>query len=100
MALLIVFSFSIFLWYVVYGAELALNGASMKPFTHIRCLYEELMWVLPGGFQRRVAYCRKLRCKDESEILYLAKSLPGMGHFIFMHLAFPFLPTILLYMVQ
>ncbi len=53
-------------WYLFYGFECALNGASfgrhrtidqlMMPF---ECFWEETLWNIPGGFKRKVLYVKE-----------------------------------------
>lgn len=68
-------------WFFYYGLELFLNGAHMQksPFYYA---YQELMCILPGGWKRKLKYC-------ENDI-ELAKSLPGISHFVFTHILIPF----------
>ena len=79
--------FGIAFWYLLFGAELALNGARMDKWVHFRCLWEELLWALPGGWKKRLDYC-------DGDV-ELAKTLPGIRNFIFMHFLVPFGPMLL-----
>lgn len=82
-------------WYFIYGLELWLNGM-MKP-NHLRGLWEELLWILPGGRRRRIAYVRKFDQKiSDTEA---AAMLPGLWHFLFTHVGLPLGPVCLVHMI-
>lgn len=74
-------------WYFWYGLELFLNGANMERGVHFRCLWEELTWVGPGGWGKRLKYC-------DGDV-ELARSLPGICHFFLVHIVIPFLPSVI-----
>ena len=50
------------LWYLYYGVQSFLNGGSigrdplLMPF---QCFWEELLWQIPGGTARKIAYVRE-----------------------------------------
>jgi hypothetical protein len=73
------------LWYFVYGLELFINGGDPSLLSRPRYVWEELGWVLPGGHWRRLAHCDN----DVEQ----ARTLPGLLHFIGMHLVLPFGPA-------
>jgi len=79
----------ILFWYFWYGLECFLNGGTIMrhPWLfHFPLLYEEITWILPGGRKRRLDYVHGN--------VELAKTLPGIPHFIFTHILIPFGPAI------
>jgi len=105
---IIVLAGSINYWFAIYGLCLAFNGASGKGFRdyYWRHLKEEFFWAMPGGWKRRLAFCKqdgyepysdwKTREEWEEECEELAKTLPGLPSFLFSHFCIPFGPTVLL----
>jgi hypothetical protein len=78
------------IWYLLYGAECAINGGFIgrnQYFMHFPMLWEEITWIMPGGWKRKLKYC-----DGDKE---LAETLPGVVHFCFMHIAIPLMPTLL-----
>ena len=50
------------IWYIYYSIECGLNGGSLErnPFTMAFFLFwEQLLWSIPGGLQRRTEYVRE-----------------------------------------
>jgi hypothetical protein len=83
------------IWYILYGLECYLNGGSIgrNQFLMVfQCFYEDLLWVLPGGISRKIKYCN-----EAFGNLDMVDKLPGIPHFIFMHICIPFfMPVIYL----
>ena len=93
------------IWFCLYNAEIVINGGQ-PGLEVLKNLWEEFTWILPGGWQRKVDYIIKttphvendakyLTNEDYDHIKELAKSLPGIGHFILMHIFVPLLPNII-----
>lgn len=104
------------IWYLFYGLECWANGAFMSSKqTHWSCLLEDVLWVLPGASKRKGEYIKKtmgsfehgsmcsssgswdyeeIREKNLYEVVGNAM-LPGLGHFLFMHVLIPFGPLFL-----
>jgi hypothetical protein len=93
-------------WYLYYGMECYINGGSLgrNQFSmHFSLLWEEFLWFLPGGFDRRVDYL--LECKvinpdvadySEQEIREITKEmLPGRLHFVLTHGVLPLIPLLI-----
>lgn len=78
--------FGLGMWYIYYGAECALNGGWWGKYPHLRCLRDEIYWILPGGTARKLAFCQ-----GDAK---LASTLPGWPHFIGTHLLIPFGPVV------
>ncbi len=78
--LILIFVPSLAFWYVYYGLECYLNGASIgrnqyaMPFL---CLWEETLWILPGGRRRKLAFAR-----GDAD---WADELPGPVHYVLTH---------------
>ena len=71
-------------WYLFYGAECHINGGSLgrNSWTmHFPLMLEELMWILPGGWAKKLKHC--------NGDIELAKTLPGVIHFVCMHILLP-----------
>ncbi len=85
--------FGFILWYCYYGVECAINGGTIcrnQWFFHFPLLWEEFKWILPGGFNRKLNYT--------NGDIELAKTLPGIPHFIFTHMFIPLIPFLLISM--
>lgn len=101
------------LWYFYYGLECFLNGATLgrNQYTmHFSCLWEELLWVLPGGGERKAQFVRD-RIGDFPRGSFAGYAyedirkynrykevgravLPGLGHFILTHMILPLSPLL------
>ncbi len=86
------------LWSCLYGTELLINGIMDLKFKVIfNCLYEEFLWIVPGGLNRKIAYLQKQDCFDDSmsyakKVVLAKRMLPGIGHFVIMHIIIPSSP--------
>lgn len=86
--------FGLAFWYIFYGLELYMNGASFgkgSKYSIFHYLWEEFLWILPGGRKMKIKFCEDRDMSSEE-----AKDLPGVFHFMFTHILIPFGPTILL----
>lgn len=79
--------FGLSVWYLYYGIECAINGGMLgRRYPRLDCLREEITWILPGGYAKKLRHCGGNRT--------LADTLPGIPHFIGIHVLLPFGPVI------
>jgi len=68
-------------WYLVYGLECFINGGMGGWELPFRCLWDDIRFNSPGGWQRR------LRAVNGDEDW--ARQFPGIKHVVAMHVLFP-----------
>ncbi len=107
------------LWYLIYGMECAINGGTLgrNPYTmHFSLLWEEILWLLPVyGKRRREQFIKDQMGDFENGMMFsgsqsftykeirekgnydeVARSmLPGLPHFLFMHVFIPSIPVLI-----
>jgi hypothetical protein len=85
--------FGFVLWWIYYGLECYINGeiGCNQYAMRFRLMWEEFLWILPGGKKRKLEYCNG----NED----LADTLPGPLHFICTHILLPFGPAVVAYYV-
>lgn len=79
-------------WYFLFGLECYMNGGGIGRNQHTMPFYwlwQEWLWLGPGGWERKMKLCRG---NEE-----MARSLPGLPHFIFTHIMIPFGPAMVVY---
>lgn len=103
-----------FLWYFYYGLECFLNGATIAHDQYtmqFHCLWEELLWNLPGGGERKAQFVKEyigdIPCGTFVDYSYedIRKNnrykevgravLPGLGHFVLTHMFLPLIPLLI-----
>jgi hypothetical protein len=102
MAYFITIPIGLILWYFLFSSELMLNGATADLKSIFTELWREFTWILPGGYNRKKVYVTSKMftlSEDDQHIVELIKSLPGIIHFIAMHIVIPLLPQLIWWLI-
>jgi hypothetical protein len=93
MITIFLFIIGIAIWYALFVSELYINGCMNPKKYMFKELWNEFLWILPNGWIRRINYVKNERLSFDENI-ELAASLPGIWHFVILHIMIPFGPVL------